>query len=366
MRRKLFLLLSAVTIVMMCVPSTAHPGRTDENGGHRDSSTGEYHYHHGYPAHQHENGVCPYDYVDKTGQNSGGASLSDSNGSVSFEEWMQRQNASSGSSGVNIKSPDPSAAPSPTPSATPSKTFLPTAMSTASKKTEVTPSEFLYGILICLILFLCIVFANRHAARDSYSKPALGCLTYIIVLIFIASIVGLTTSCNANLMAKLFRSQETLVSLLCIFVVYSILATAFLISEWKYENKMRNKAASIKFALENKTKEAVKLKEFIDTSGIADPERVIPPGSKIGDDGLPCESAPGQRFRWGETYTFFASRYGVAFHRYGCEFSGNACQCNAIHVYGSKRPCRVCNPVLPDLSWYFEYQKRKEMQAILP
>lgn len=41
--------------------ASAHPGRTDAAGGHWDNSTGEYHYHHGYPAHQHENGICPYD-----------------------------------------------------------------------------------------------------------------------------------------------------------------------------------------------------------------------------------------------------------------------------------------------------------------
>jgi hypothetical protein len=41
---------------------------TDGNGGHYNSSTGEYHYHHGYPAHSHTNGVCPYEYDDKTGQ----------------------------------------------------------------------------------------------------------------------------------------------------------------------------------------------------------------------------------------------------------------------------------------------------------
>ena len=43
----------------------AHSGRTDSNGGHRDnrnaSGLGSYHYHcGGYPAHLHENGVCPY------------------------------------------------------------------------------------------------------------------------------------------------------------------------------------------------------------------------------------------------------------------------------------------------------------------
>lgn len=51
---------------------SAHPGRTDSNGGHTDHSTGKYHYHHGYPAHQHYdmdgNGTkdCPYEYKDKT------------------------------------------------------------------------------------------------------------------------------------------------------------------------------------------------------------------------------------------------------------------------------------------------------------
>ena len=50
----------------------AHPGRTDSNGGHYNRKTGEYHYHHGFEAHQHVNGECPFDFVDKTGQNSGG------------------------------------------------------------------------------------------------------------------------------------------------------------------------------------------------------------------------------------------------------------------------------------------------------
>ncbi len=52
-------------MVLAC-PAFAHSGRTDSKGGHYDRSTGEYHYHHGYKAHQHENGVCPYDYKDAT------------------------------------------------------------------------------------------------------------------------------------------------------------------------------------------------------------------------------------------------------------------------------------------------------------
>lgn len=39
---------------------SAHQGRTDSSGGHYVRATGEYHYHHGYEAHQHPGGVCPY------------------------------------------------------------------------------------------------------------------------------------------------------------------------------------------------------------------------------------------------------------------------------------------------------------------
>lgn len=63
--------------------ASAHSGRTDANGGHWDRSTGEYHYHHGYPAHQHPGGVCPYNYNDLTGSSSGSSSGSTSSGSGS-------------------------------------------------------------------------------------------------------------------------------------------------------------------------------------------------------------------------------------------------------------------------------------------
>lgn len=64
---------------------TAHPGRTDSRGGHYDRSTGEYHYHHGYSAHQHYDidgdgkKDCPYNFKDKTNHsnNSSGNSAGD-------------------------------------------------------------------------------------------------------------------------------------------------------------------------------------------------------------------------------------------------------------------------------------------------
>lgn len=57
-------------VALFLTPVYAHPGKTDSDGGHYDHSTGEYHYHHGYPAHQHTDGICPYDYRDNTSKGS--------------------------------------------------------------------------------------------------------------------------------------------------------------------------------------------------------------------------------------------------------------------------------------------------------
>lgn len=77
MRRKKVLLTSTL-ILIICVTCIftvfAHKGRTDSNGGHRDndnqSGLGNYHFHcGGYPAHLHENGVCPYTSSNQSASN---------------------------------------------------------------------------------------------------------------------------------------------------------------------------------------------------------------------------------------------------------------------------------------------------------
>lgn len=92
MKRKLVLCAACVLMLsLVCIPTYAHPGRTDSNGGHTDHSTGEYHYHHGYPAHDHYDmdgdGIldCPYDFVDKTKQTNGNSSRNNTNAEKSYE-----------------------------------------------------------------------------------------------------------------------------------------------------------------------------------------------------------------------------------------------------------------------------------------
>lgn len=70
----------ALALLFFAGPALAHSGRTDSQGGHYDSETGEYHFHHGYPAHQHYDidgdgkPDCPYEFDDKTGSRSGSSS----------------------------------------------------------------------------------------------------------------------------------------------------------------------------------------------------------------------------------------------------------------------------------------------------
>ena len=77
----------ALAISPIC---SAHSGRTDANGGHRDnknkSGLGYYHYHcGGYPPHLHPNGVCPYTsgYAYSSGSgSSSGSSIRNSSAST--------------------------------------------------------------------------------------------------------------------------------------------------------------------------------------------------------------------------------------------------------------------------------------------
>lgn len=63
MKKAVVLFLCAILLAVCCVPVGAHSGNTDVNGGHYDHSTGDYHYHHGYSAHDHKDGKCPYAHV---------------------------------------------------------------------------------------------------------------------------------------------------------------------------------------------------------------------------------------------------------------------------------------------------------------
>ena len=63
LRRVFLLVLTILLLGQLFLPAFAHSGRTDAYGGHYGD--GGYHYHHGYTAHQHPNGTCPYNFDDQ-------------------------------------------------------------------------------------------------------------------------------------------------------------------------------------------------------------------------------------------------------------------------------------------------------------
>ena len=83
--KKLILCLVLTLVLLPC--ASAHGGKTDADGGHYDTQTGEYHYHHGYSVHQHPDGVCPYEYDDRTDHSSQDTSSSSDSSVSNTDEY---------------------------------------------------------------------------------------------------------------------------------------------------------------------------------------------------------------------------------------------------------------------------------------
>ena len=75
-------LIACLILPTVVLVTSAHSGRTDGSGGHINHSTGKYHYHHGYSAHDHYDmdgdgrKDCPYDFDDQTDHSNRGSSNS--------------------------------------------------------------------------------------------------------------------------------------------------------------------------------------------------------------------------------------------------------------------------------------------------
>lgn len=82
-RAALLAVSSAAFLSLQCpavsMTASAHSGRTDAGGGHHDyknrSGLGSYHYHHGYSAHLHPDGICPYEHAQNTAPAAGSTAV---------------------------------------------------------------------------------------------------------------------------------------------------------------------------------------------------------------------------------------------------------------------------------------------------
>lgn len=77
MKKILYVIIVLFSFYFLFETIYAHPGGTDGDGGHYDKITGEYHYHHGYTAHQHTGGECPYKFDNAVEHRSSSSSKSE-------------------------------------------------------------------------------------------------------------------------------------------------------------------------------------------------------------------------------------------------------------------------------------------------
>lgn len=153
--KKVFLVIVFLVLVFSLVlTASAHSGGTDHQGGHTDHSTGEYHWHHGYSAHQHTDMDgdgdldCPYDFEDRTGESSGSSSYGVS----------------------NTSSPRPATTPRPTAAPKPTSTPVPE----ARKTSFFSDNAILIAVDACIVggMAACAVIdAKRERKRKERKRP---------------------------------------------------------------------------------------------------------------------------------------------------------------------------------------------------
>lgn len=261
MRRNTIIVTVLSLVLLFSITAFAHPGKTDSKGGHYDYSTGIYHYHHGYPAHQHTNGQCPYDFDDRTGWNSG--TSSDNNKSSTSSSSVQVQN-------------------------TPEE-----------KDHSITFSDVIAFIIVSPFVFW-LILSGIH-----YLK------------IFVKGV--------------------------CCFSVELFQAIAMSRKFKKLEKEEYNQ----------KRQEYSKLYEGIEPIELVD----IPEGATIDENDLPH-----QYIKKRDIYTVYINNNSstYVFHkRKTCK--PNLKETNYVKCQ-NRRPCLTCRPQNPDVTWYYEYIKIKEIK----
>ena len=283
----------------------AHPGSTDDYGGHVDWETGEYHYHHGYSAHYHTGGVCPYDFVDNADHTNHGSSNS------------SRHNYNYGDRSEYVPATQYTLKPSPT---------LNNDMQNAKAKINWSKIEeiFVLGALFSVFPFIIYMFALSFFVKVYQSD-------HILRLPAIISFAG----CSAARYYKIYNLDN-------VYKVYFFMAwmlVALLLYEYFLYIKARKKYINIYAGKDSHTLAGVpKGIIFIDI----DTPHFIDDVTK-------------------EKYTVYVSSSYNKYHRKNCRYSKHPISCFTISE-NKLQPCQICKPEIPDLSWFYKYQEIEKIK----
>lgn len=312
MNRIICILISFAVIICLSITVYAHPGRTDSNGGHYNRTTGEYHYHHGQPAHQHYDmdgdGTidCPYDFKNKSSSSSSSASLS----STSSSQAKQAES-------VPI-----------------------------IKEVPVTPDWVTPTIIIFFIVLAALIFSNWKKRK------------YISALE--SDIKGMQKKFELDLYHQTLKVQRDMMNMQAEKEKTDV-EIAYLrkrcISLERYAN-------TIKKDLEEEQSKRIeqyqmilndsmckKMKEDLGEDYI-EKLSCAPPGTNVDENGKPHKFVDDH-----DIYIFYISPSGK-YHRHTCQHSAGRKAINAIDIdsaYPRYSPCATCKPSLPDTTWVRKY-----------
>lgn len=305
----------------------AHSGGTDSKGGHYNRSTGEYHYHHGYSAHQHKDMDgdgkldCPYEFDDKDYYSEIPKVTIDPNLLKEMEEWHEK--AQEYTTPKDIK---------PLSSNTKSAT-------TASYKSTESRNNSTDGILTFLLIttvveaVVIIGFAfscrNKNYEIDSIKRK------------HSQEMIALEKEFNektaemvdgvkelAELESKIKTTHGNLIDLIC---------------------QINSKKDALQFWEAEKQKAKLEV-DKIRESGIEEKEKAmldiarirnIPLGVSIAKDGYPIYWEPSQNKPYGDYTVFYNSKAKVFHTDYSCA-PFFATETHLFKVIPEGRPCKKC------------------------
>lgn len=329
LERVLPMKLKYLVLLLVCfllpVTASAHPGGTDANGGHTDRETGDYHYHHGYEAHYHTGGVCPFAFDDQTGSNSG--EPSESSDSIPKEapdvEWVEIANGW-------WHNPDLDQWRDPEGNIYTELEYYEAFGYTYHEDLGIWTGPD--GIINEDGIFQSY---DDIAAEIEAGEPVHGDLE--------TEDQAISSDSPSQ---KKHPVLEWILTALCVlfFLVYPAICFVLMIVGHFIDKKAQKKEfAERQVYYQNlycgKTKE-----EVARMCGM--PDMVY-----LGKDGLPKGAS---LWHWGDEFTFFVSKSGKAFHRSASCNKHATIPCHAL-LLGKRTPCTRCKPVQPDLSWYYAY-----------
>ena len=369
---KRILLRAFLLLFLFPAASLAHSGRTDSSGGHYDRSTGEYHYHHGYPAHQHPGGVCPYSSASPSGSSgSSGSSSSSGNSNISSSISYYDKGYEDGFKAGSKKSDASYDKGNKEGYEKGKKEGYETGYNVgynngiSSRNTAIVSG----AAILLFLFFVSRVTRSRKKALQKEEQIALkrqeDAERQHTLEEYYARITSLKNTI-ADLEYVIREKTEFKEDLE--FTIASMERGKEKISQELLNLlEQQTKIKSIPVAPPPLANMQIGLSEM-ETSFIVSAEHEndlphsafpFPDGKKIGKDGLPADSNAIKH--WGKTYTVYLNERTHTYHRGACRYV-NPISCLPVHilsVYQDCSPCSICKPEIPDMGWYFGYMETR-------